>query len=276
MLQKGVNTWCFPAELKLAQRFEIARDADYETFEVAVEETGELTPDSSKADVLRIARAAEKNGIHLPSLACGLTWKTSPTSPDARVRSQAIRIWKKSLQIAAWLGADTLLVVPGLVDETMPYGKAMVRARNCLERVVPLAEKLGVILGVENVWNRMLTMPDEMRDFVDRFGSEAVRIYFDTGNCMISGYPEQYIDCFGSRICKVHIKDYSCSIGGWNGFVPLLIGDVNFPAVIKSLKKAGYSGPLSVEFPPTKYHSLSTVYTSSIALDMILDRHRRS
>ena len=278
-MKKGVSTWCFPAEMSYAERFAVAKDAGYETLEVAVDEEGELSLESSKKDVLTIRRAAEKVGIGLPSVASGLAWVYSPSSPDASIRRNSLRIWKKSLQIAGWLGADTLLVVPGMVSslgetEGVPYELALQRSREAVEAAIPTAQKAGVALGLENVWNRMLYMPLEFRDFVDSFHSEVVGAYFDVGNCLPCGFPEDYINVLGSRIRKVHIKDFKLSIGNLDGFVPLLSGDVNFPAVVKALKKCAYDGPLTVEVGPTRHHSEMTVYSSSLALDLILGRRK--
>ena len=148
----------------------------------------------------------------------------------------------------------------------------MERSREAIASLIPAAEKAGVCIGVENVWNRMLYMPLEFRDFVDGFQSDAVGVYFDVGNCLHWGFPEQFISILGPRIRKIHIKDFKLSIGNMDGFVPLLHGDVDFPAVVRELNHVEYTGPLTVEVGPTRFHPESTVYTSSLALDLILGR----
>ena len=82
----------------------------------------------------------------------------------------------KALQITRWLGSDAYLFVPGAVDvfflpdaEVIPYEVCYERASEAVKQLVPTAEKLGVSLAIENVWNKFLLSPLEMRDFVDSF-----------------------------------------------------------------------------------------------------------
>lgn len=57
-------------------------------------------------------------------------------------------------------------------------------------RLAEYAEKKRVTIGIENVWNKFLLSPMEMRDFIDRIGSRRVAAYFDVGNVVRDGYPE--------------------------------------------------------------------------------------
>ena len=107
-------------------------------------------------------------------------------------------------------------------------------ALECISRLVPTAEDLGVSIAIENVWNKFLLSPLEMRDFIDHFDSENVGAYFDVGNVLLTGYPEQWIRILGPRIKRIHIKDFKNSIGTEDGFVDLLEGDIDFEAIKKS------------------------------------------
>ena len=118
------------------------------------------------------------------------------------------------------------------------------------EDVVALAEEVGVEVCVENVWNKFLLSPLEMRDFVDSFDSERIGAYFDVGNVLLTGYPEHWIRILGRRIKRVHIKDFRRSIGTVEGFVDLLEGDVDFQAVKEALADIGYDGYVTVELLP--------------------------
>jgi len=95
-------------------------------------------------------------GIELSSLSTGLGWKYPLTSPDAGVRSQAVEVIKKSLEVATWMGVDTILVVPGIVNADTPYDAAYERAQEGLKAVAAEAEARKVSVGVENVWNKFL------------------------------------------------------------------------------------------------------------------------
>jgi hexulose-6-phosphate isomerase len=164
---------------------------------------------------------------------------------------------KKALQITSWLGADAYLLVPGAVDvfflpdaEIIPYDVCMKRAVEFVSKLVSTAEKCKVHICIENVWNKFLLSPLEMRDFIDSFKSEFVGSYFDVGNVLLTGFPEQWINILGKRIKRVHIKDFKKSFGTAEGFVDLLEGDVDFEAVKKALKEIGYDGYATAEMLP--------------------------
>jgi hexulose-6-phosphate isomerase len=118
---------------------------------------------------------------------------------------------------------------------------------------VPLAKKVGVTIGLENVWGGFLTDPMAMKTFVDQFRTRRIGVYFDVGNCLINGYPEHWIEVLGKRIAAVHFKNFrreDCA-GGLHGFGDdLLAGDIDWSAVVKALKKIKYTGPITAEMLP--------------------------
>ncbi len=135
---------------------------------------------------------------------------------------------------------------------------------------MPLAESLGVCLGIENVWNKFLLSPVEMRDFIDECESPMVGAYVDTGNVMAYGFPEQYLRILGRRVCKIHAKDFRVSAGNMDGFVMLLEGDVNWPAVMAALRDIGYDGPLTAEYGPYKHGPETTLRHACASLETII------
>ena len=82
---------------------------------------------------------------------------------------------------------------------------------------MPGGERAKVLLNPENLWNKFLLSPLEMRSFVDLFHSPWVGAHFDTGNVMQYGYPEDWILTLGPRIKRVHIKDFKRSFGDSSG-----------------------------------------------------------
>jgi hexulose-6-phosphate isomerase len=197
---------------------------------------------------------AEKEGITISSVASALYWSYSFTSASEKKRLTAISIAKKQLDAAVLLGADTILVVPGAVGvdfipgcEVVDYDVAYERALDAMRELAGYAEERKVHIGLENVWNKFLLSPLEMRMFIDSIGSEYVGAYLDIGNVIYLGYPEQWVRILGSRIKKVHSKDYRRDVGSAAGFVDLLSGDVNYPAVIEALRAVGYESFVSAE-----------------------------
>lgn len=282
-MKKGINAWSFPAGTTVEQSIAIAKDAGFDGIELALEETGQLSLESSEKEILGYKQLAGDTGLELSSLASGLYWAYPPTSDSESVRTKAKDIIRKQLETAALLEVDTILVVPGAVGvdfipdaPVVAYDKAYDRALETFRELASEAEKLNVNIGVENVWNKFLLSPLEMRGFIDAVGSDYVGSYFDVGNVVYSGYPEHWIQILGSRIKKVHFKDYRRNAGGLHGFVDLLAGDVDYPAVVRELEAIGYDSFVTAEMiPPYTHHSVQIVYNTSAAMDAILGRSKR-
>jgi len=269
---KAINQWCFPGVFGIKECVEAAAEFGFEGFEPAFGEDGPVSLASSKADLEAIVRLAADSKIKLTSLASGLYWKYSPSSTDAAARKKACDIIRAQIETAAALGVDAILVVPGAVNEETPYDEAFKLALDSIAGAVGCAEKNGVVIGIENVWNKFLLSPLEMRDFVKSFGSRYVRAYFDAGNVLSTGYPEHWIKILGGLICKVHIKDYRTGVGTLNGFVDLLSGDVNFPRVMEALKAVGYDDAIIAEVSPAAHFPAEAARRTSHAMDAILGR----
>ena len=132
-------------------------------------------------------------------------------------------------------------------SEIIAYDVAYERSRDALKELGEYAVKVGINIGVENIWNKFLLSPLEMRNFIDAIGSDFVKVYYDVGNTQFIGFPEHWIKILGSRIARIHMKDFKEAIGNLDGFCELLQGNVNFPAVMKALREAGYDGYLTAE-----------------------------
>lgn len=278
-MKKGISIWSF-AEPDLKKCLMLAKDAGFDGVEVALDEQGTVNLNSTKEEMLELKAFAEGLGLELYSVASGLYWTYNYTSGDENNREKAKAITRKQLEIASWLGCDTILVVPGAVkvafdptSELVEYDVAYERALAALRELAPYAEELKVSIGVENVWNKFLLSPVELAEFIDKVGSNYVGSYFDVGNVLYIGYPEHWIKVLGKRIKKVHFKDYRVAAGGLHGFVDLLAGEVNWPAVMEQFEKIGYDDWVTAEMiPPYTHYPETIVYNTSNAMDKILGR----
>ena len=257
----SASYWMFEggleAQLPVLEAMKQARKLGFDAIELCIAAEGVLTDKTSQADCKAIVKEAKTIGIEISSVASGQSWFTSPTSNDPAVRKEIVRFTKKALQVTRWLGTDAYLFVPGAVDvffnpssEVIPYDVCMKWAIQAVRQLVPVAEKLKVSVCIENVWNKFLLSPLEMRDFIDGFGSKRVGSYFDVGNVLLTGYPDQWIKLLGKRIRRVHIKDFKKSVGTAEGFVDLGEGDVDFKAVKKALAAIKYNGYVTAEMLP--------------------------
>lgn len=278
-MKKGINVWSF-SESSVKDVLALAKKAGFEGVELALNESGELSLNSTEKEILEIKKIADNEGLDLYSLSCGLYWDYRFSDDDAACREKAFDIAKKQLETAKILGADTILLVPGAVnvefacpEKKVAYDVVYDRSLKALNKLKSYAEQLKINIGLENVWNKFLLSPMEMRDFIDKIGSDYVGCYLDIGNTLYCSYPEDWVRILGKRIKKVHFKDYRKAAGGLHGFVDLLAGDVNYPEVMNALEEINYDGWVTAEMIPNyKYYSDTIIYNTSNAMDKILRR----
>ena len=257
----SASYWMFEGGLEagkpITEAMQEAKELGFDAIELAIAGKGVLTHQTTQGQCEDIAAVGKKIGIEISSLASGESWTCSPTANDPEHRARIIEFTQKALQITKWLGTDAYLFVPGAVDvfflpdaEVVPYDVCYQRACEAIRQILPSAKETGVAICIENVWNKFLLSPLEMRDFIDSFEAEMVGAYFDVGNVLLTGYPEQWIRILGRRIKRVHVKDFKLSVGTVEGFVDLLKGDVNFQTVKEALVDIGYDGYVTAELLP--------------------------
>ena len=278
-MKKGINIWSFP-QGTIQESLTLAKKAGFEGVELGLNGEGELSLTSTESEIKQVKAMADDLGLALYSLSCGLCWDLRLSDDDPALRQKAKDMIKKQLETAKILGADTILVLPGVVnvefsnpEKKVAYDVVYERALEGLNELKSHAEALQVNIGLENVWNKFLLSPMEMRDFIDKIGSKYVGSYLDIGNTLYCGYPEDWVRILGDRIKKIHFKDYRMQAGGLHGFVDLLAGDVDYPEVVKALNEIGYNDWVSAEMIPNyKHHTDAIIYNTSYAMDRILGR----
>jgi L-ribulose-5-phosphate 3-epimerase len=222
-------------------RFKLLRAAGFAGVEV-----------NSALDQKEILAARDATGLEIPSVVIATHWTHPLTSPNPTTRETGLEGLRQGLRDAKAYGANSVLLVPGIVDKNTSYADAHARSIAEIKKAVPLAESLGVAIAIENVWNRFLLSPLEAAAYVDSFQSPAVKWHFDVGNVVDYGWPDQWIRTLGPRIAKVHVKEYSRKLrdekGPRAGFrTELFTGDSDWPAVMAALDAIGYSGWLISE-----------------------------
>jgi len=269
---KGICRIIFPSAMPLEECFRAARDAGFDAIELSM--TGELEPAAASGQVKRIGEQARKANIAIAALWVSPLGQYPLNSADAQVRARGVESLKKAIEFAGYLDCGALLVVPGRVGslngEIVGYETSWERFTAELKKVVPFAAQARVVLAIENVSNKFLLSPRDKRSFVDQFETAWVRSFFDIGNVMYTGYPQDWILTLGPRIVRVHAKDRKTTpkaeLESPSG---LLEGDVDWKAVMAALVKVGYRGFISAEIgqKPNDAGQLAKV---SAAMDKIL------
>ncbi|MCX7705057.1 MAG: sugar phosphate isomerase/epimerase [bacterium] len=277
-MKKSINTGVLPDTIKFEDGLKIIREAGFDAVEISAGESGcVLDINCEENNARKIAETIRKNGLEISGLFTrGLFGKFPLSSPDPAKRKKGEEVLEKAIRIAYYVETDALLVIPGIVSfftgggEIVSYDIVYKNSQEAIKRYVEIAEKLGVYICIENVWNKFLLSPLEMKRYVEEFNSDYVRIYFDVGNVLFIGFPEMWIRILGKLIKRVHFKDFKLSVGNINGFCDLLEGDVNWLEVMKALKDINYDGYLTAEVDSYKYCPESKIYNTSLAMDKIL------
>jgi L-ribulose-5-phosphate 3-epimerase len=240
-IKKGVLFDMLPTKLSYAERFKMARDVGFDVVQVPTE------PDPPDAE--RIKKAADDANMRIDSVMNMNHWKYPLSSSDSTVVEQGLAGMRVSLYNAKLWGSDAVLIVPAIVNPKTSYLDAWTRSQTHIRTLIPLAEELRVVIAIEEVWNRFLLSPLEMAKYIDEFHSPWIKSWFDVGNVMLWGYPQDWIYTLDKRIAKVHLKDFKLKNDEY-AWVNLGDGDVDWRAVREAFAKTGYTGSAIVELHP--------------------------
>jgi len=234
-LHKALQFGMLPKNLSDADKFKLAKECGFEGIE------GSPMEDLDAAR--QLGTLAREAGVPIHSIVYG-GWGAPFSDPDPKIIEKGLADMDTALRSAKALGADTVLLVPAIVNENVGYGDAYKRSQEHIRKLLPLAEQLGIVIAVENVWNKFLLSPLEFARYVDEFYSPWLKAYFDVGNVILFGYSQDWIRTLGKRIVKIHLKDFKRKGYEWTN---LLEGDVNFKQVRLALEEVGYDGFLTPE-----------------------------
>lgn len=282
-MKLGYSMFSFSENIDLKDIFSNISLMKYDGVEPVLSEEGYLNPSMREGEVLEIKKMANANGLEIPSVGVWSLWDNNPVSNDLSIRKKAEDIIERQLEFASILGADTILVIPGYTHcgfaknpEKVAYDVVYDRAYELFFKLEKVAREYKVSIGIENVWNKFLLSPIEIKKFLDDINSEYVGAYFDVGNIMYIGDPSDYIEILGGHIKKIHISDYRVEQSGLGAFVDIFAGDVDFFEVIKSLKKIGYDDYLTLEMLPN-YKRLPelSIYSNKPAMDRLKSMYEK-
>lgn len=285
-MRKSINLWAFPypERMSLRECLQLAKDAGFDGIELNYDLENDLSPKHGTSDFTAIRKMADEIGIEISGLCSFLFWPYPLTSHDPAKRERGEELAGLIARCAHDLGVENVLVVPGAVHipwrtdhDPVPNDVCDQRAREAVGRLAAQAEKLKVCLNIENIFfNGYLMTPMEMNAFVDSFGSEHVRVHFDTGNISMFQFPEHWAKVLGGRTKNVHLKEFTkkgTDFSSLETFRPLLDGTTNWPAVTETLADVGYKGFLTFEyFHPYTHYPEALIYQTSDSLDRILGR----
>jgi len=215
--------------------FQLLKDAGFEGVEL-------ISP--NQLDLKEVLAARDKTGLVIHGVSGGKHWQEPLSDPDPKIVERGMAAIQQEFLDCKAYGGTTVLVVPAVVNKKVSYRDAYTRSQENIRKLIPFAEQAGVKMAIEEVWNKFLLSPVEFARYIDEFGSPTVGAYFDVGNVVEYGHPEEWIRELGKRILKVHIKEYAKP----KRFdYKLGEGEIDWQAVHQALVDIGYEGWITAE-----------------------------
>jgi len=277
MFKKGLTQGNLRRDLDPRAAFERAAAHGFHGLELRLDAEGRVELPAPYDEPDRAAELARSVGLELPSTMGPQFIDVFHQEIDESL-PEIIRRTERGLQSARALGASAALQIPGYVQvawnpssPVVSYDVAYERSLRIYRELKGLAEKHRITLCVENVWNRFLLSPLEFRRFVDEIDSPYVKAYFDVGNVLPNGFPEQWLRILGPQVGRIHLKDFKTAVGNLQGFVMLLEGNVNWAEVGAAIRQIGYRGYLIAEYGPYSHGPDTLLAHLSASIDAIIE-----
>ncbi len=215
--------------------FQLLKEAGFEGVEL-------LSPNGF--DRSEVLKARDATGLVIHGVSGSAHWNAPLSSPDPAVVERGLAAIRQSIADCKAYGGSTVLLVPAVVKPPVTHREAYARSQANVRKVIPEAEAAGIKIAIEEVWNKFLLSAPEFARYIDEFGTPAVGAYFDVGNVVEYGFPQEWIRELGKRILKIHVKEY----GKPKRFsYPLGEGEIDWPAVRSALIEVGYDGWITAE-----------------------------
>ncbi len=268
-MKKGINAWSVEDGLDFEQTFKKMKEVGFDGIELNIDidnsSNHSLTMNTTEDELKEIKAISDKYNLPVSSISTSLYDNKLGSDIPANIE-YAKALLKKQIECAKILGADTVLCVPGGIDDTQSIAAAYEASFNTLNSMKEYIKSQKIYVGLENVWNTFFISPFDMARFVDRLDCEYIKAYYDVGNVVAFTRSEYFIEILDKRIKKVHIKDFKLNsifnLGGeWAG---LTRGSLNWEKVIPALRNAGYDDYLTAEMFREDHQTFDEFYADVV------------
>lgn len=251
-MKKSINAWSVESSAGFEAMFAAVKKAGFDGIELNLDREGgsahALTMTTTPGELAEITALSARYSLPVVSISSSL-YGGLTGSPDPEDRKQAREIMLRQIQLASALGAPGILSVPGGLSDSVSLKTAWENSLATYRGLIGDIERMGIFVGLENVWNRFFTSPFDMLAFIEQLGCPLIGAYFDVGNVVAFSEPENWIEILGDTIGLIHVKDFKRRSGANSGgeWADLLAGSIDWRKVMPALKKAGFDGYLTAE-----------------------------
>ncbi|RWD98247.1 sugar phosphate isomerase/epimerase [Mesorhizobium sp.] len=251
-MQVGVFAKTFPGS-EPAGVLAAVRDAGFAVtqFNLACAGLPSMPDDVPDAVIDAIDAAAKASGIGLVAL----SGTYNMAHPDSRVRDGGLRRLTVVIETAARLSIPLVTLCTGTRNAEDQWAhhpdnadpSAWADMAREMEKVLQLAERHGVDLGIEPEQANIVTSADDAMRLISEMGSKRLRIVLDPANLFERADPKaaraivaEAVERTAGHVALAHAKDRFAD----GRFATAGQGVVNFAGFIASLKATAFDGPL--------------------------------
>lgn len=174
--------------------------------------------------------------------------KHEPTlmTPEPLGRAKRIEFYKHCIDAAAELGSDCVSLWSGILRDGVDRATALARLTRGLEEVLDYAETRRVTIGFEPEPGMFIDTMAAFDELLAKLDHPRLRLTLDVGHLQCQGETPlaTFIERYGSQLVNVHIEDMRAGVHEHLMFGE---GEIDFPTLLKALRRVGYSGGVHVE-----------------------------
>ena len=233
----GINTYSYTQSMSAADCVRTLAQRGVEAVELMLF-PGHLWISDSSTSIRDLRRVLEQSGVALVSIN-GPNVDLNIAAATSEMRDYSIKLNAEYLRVAAELDAKALILGPGKPNPLFPLPIETMERHffSALDRLLPIAERTGIELWVENMPFAFLPNAEDMMACLDRYGAEQIGVCYDVANAHFIGEdPVTGFDRVRPRLCLVHLSDTGQTVYRHD---PVGLGDVDFAAVSAKIGTLG-------------------------------------
>lgn len=232
----GLYEKSMPSDLTWREKLQVAKEAGYDYIELSIDATEEKIKrlDMTKEERFDLIKAMYEIGLPIRTMCVSALTKYSLGNDKEEYCKRGMEILEKSIQLADDLGVRVVMI-PGY---DVYYEPSTVETKKRflanLKIGAQMAERAGVILGLETMENEFMNTVEKAMKYVVLCDSNYLKVYPDIGN--LTNAAVQYksdvledMELGRGNITSLHLKE---TVPGKYREIPYGTGHVDFEAAI--------------------------------------------